>query len=85
MIVSKADYPGPVKIRRALEAAPKDGWAGFQLFFRMSEIEVKSATGLDLVESMLAVYDEVVPAMNACMQIELTASASGVPPIITPS
>ena len=38
----------------------------------MSESEVTGATGLDLVESMLAVYREVVAAMNACMQIELT-------------
>jgi hypothetical protein len=37
----------------------------------MSESDVQSATGLDLVESMLAVYREVVPAMNLCMQIEL--------------
>ena len=39
--------------------------------YRMSENEVQSATGLDLVESMLAVYREVIPAMNLCMQIEL--------------
>ena len=68
---SGADYPGPLKLRRALENAPRNLWAGFQIFYRMSESEVQSATGLDLVESMLAVYREVLPAMNLCMQIEL--------------
>jgi hypothetical protein len=37
----------------------------------MSEDEVYASTGLDLVESMLAVFREVTPAMNLCMQIQL--------------
>jgi len=37
----------------------------------MEEPDVKTATGLDLVEAMLAAYQELVPAMNQCMQIEL--------------
>jgi len=53
-----------------LEAAPKSGWAGFQIFYPMRESEVRGSTGLDLVESMLAVFREVTPAMNLCMQIE---------------
>jgi hypothetical protein len=32
---------------------------------------VRSATGIDLVESMLAVFSEVTPAMNLCMQVQL--------------
>lgn len=71
VLFSETNYAGPLKVRRALANAPKSLWAGFQLFFRMSENEVQSATGLDLVESMLAVYREVIPAMNLCMQIEL--------------
>lgn len=71
VVFSGANYPGPVKLRRALEAAPKSLWAGFQVYYRMDESEAQNATGLELVESMLAVYGEVVPAMNICMQIEL--------------
>ena len=37
----------------------------------MTEDEVSSATGVDLVESMLAVFSEVTPLMNLTMQIEL--------------
>ena len=37
----------------------------------MSESEVRASSGLDLVESMLAVFDEVVPLMNLCMLIRL--------------
>jgi hypothetical protein len=38
----------------------------------MSEDEVLASTGVDLVESMLAVFSEVTPAMNLCMQVQLT-------------
>jgi len=77
-LFSKANYPGPLKLRRALEAAPKNQWAGFQILYRMNESDVQSATGLDLVESMLAVYREVVPAMNRCMQIQLAEAGQDI-------
>ena len=65
------NYPGVLNLRRVLESAPQNQWAGFQLYYRMDENEVMGSTGLDLVESMLAVYREVLPAMNLAMQIEL--------------
>lgn len=68
---SRANFPGVRRLRKVLEAAPKDVWAGFQIFYAMTESEVRSSTGLDLVESMLAVFGEVTPAMNCSMQIEL--------------
>jgi len=73
--VSEGEFAGVAKLRKALEAAPKSHWAGFQLFYPMTESDVRSATGLDLVESMLAVFKEVTPVMNLCMQIELAARA----------
>lgn len=68
---SKANFPTMPKLRRLLEAAPKNRWAGFQVYYPMSENEVRCATGVDLVESMLAVFKEVSPAMNLCMQTRL--------------
>ena len=38
----------------------------------MTEGKVQALTGLDLVESMLAVFREVTPVMNLCMQVQLT-------------
>jgi hypothetical protein len=68
---SKANLPDVSKLRRLLAAAPKAHWAGFQLFFPMTEDEVRSALGPDLVESMLAVFREVTPLMNLTMQVQL--------------
>jgi len=69
---SRDSFPSMQKLRRLLAAAPAAHWAGFQLYYPMSEEEVHASTGLDLVESMLAVFREVTPAMNLCMQIRLT-------------
>ncbi|HOQ45291.1 MAG TPA: hypothetical protein PK157_08230 [Bryobacteraceae bacterium] len=75
------DYPGPQKLRRRLETAAPDCWAGFQLYFPMTEDEVRGATGLDLVESMLAVFDEVAPVMNLCMQVPLPLKENSERPV----
>jgi hypothetical protein len=69
---SRHNFPSMQKLRRLLAAAPAAHWAGFQLYYPMSEDEVHASTGLDLVESMLAVFGEVTPAMNLCMRIQLT-------------
>lgn len=68
---SKHDFPGVTKLRRLLSAAPANHWAGFQLYYPMTEEEVRGSTGGDLVESMLAVFGEVTPLMNLTMQVEL--------------
>jgi hypothetical protein len=68
---SKSNFPSMAKLRKVLDAAPGNHWAGFQLYYPMSEDEVRASTGLDLVESMLAVFGEVTPAMNLTMQIGL--------------
>jgi len=69
---SHDNFPSMHKLRRLLAAAPAAHWAGFQLYYPMSEEEVRASTGLDLVESMLAIFGEVTPAMNLCMMVRLT-------------
>jgi hypothetical protein len=69
--IARSNLPGAAGIRRVLADAPGDDWAGFQLYYPMKEEEVLSATGVDLLESMLAIFDEVRPAMNLCMNIQL--------------
>ena len=65
------NLPGMAGIRKTLEAAAKNRWAGFQVFYAMTEKDVRVSNGTDLIESMLAVFDEVTPLMNLCMQVEL--------------
>jgi hypothetical protein len=69
--ITKKSFPTMARLKKMLEGAPADGWAGFQVYYPMPEKEVRSSSGVDLVESMMAIFDEVTPAMNLCMQIRL--------------
>lgn len=71
----KGNLPVASKLRRILSSAPGDRWAGFQLYYPMTAEEARAASGLDLVEAMLAVFEEVTPAMNACMQVEISLAS----------
>ena len=68
---SKTTLPTVSRLRAALEQAPGDGWAGLLLYFPMDEDAVRGTSGTDLVESMLAIYEEVTPAMRLCAQTPL--------------
>jgi hypothetical protein len=59
------------KLKKALKSAPAHQWAGFQLYYPMSGREVRESTGIDFIESILAIFDEVTPAMNFSMQVPL--------------
>jgi hypothetical protein len=68
---SRSSPPDIARLRKALRDAPGNHWAGLQLYYPMRSQEVRKCTGIDLIESMLAVFGEVTPAMNLCMQIQL--------------
>ena len=68
---SRSNFPPRIRLLRALREVPDREWSGFQVYYPMKETEVKRSTGPDLVEAMLAVFEEVKPLMNRCMQMEL--------------
>ncbi len=71
--VTRRNFPSVAQVRKALRDASPREWTGFQVYYPMSEPEVTGSSGRELVESMLAVFDEVTPMMNSCMQISLLA------------
>ena len=58
-------------LRAALRKCPPQRWAGFQLYYPMPESELRACTGYELTQAIARVFDEVVPAMNCCMDILL--------------
>jgi hypothetical protein len=61
--------PGPLRLRALLEQAPAREWCGVQAYFPIAEADARVMNGTDLIEVMMAVFEEVRPAMNACMQV----------------
>lgn len=66
------NYKSAVQIRQAARKAPRDRWAGFQLYYPMPEQEVRATGGYDFVQAIMGAFSEVIPAMNLCMQITLS-------------
>ncbi len=68
-VFRKSTLPGAGRLRALLDGEPAREWCGFQLYFAMDEADVRAMNGTDLVDTMFAVFDEVRPAMNECMQV----------------
>ena len=67
--LAAADYPVPAALARAAKAIPDDAWGGFQLCYVLPRSELRTMTGDDIVAATLAVFDELVPAMNLVMTV----------------
>lgn len=64
-------FPSADALRSALLGYADPDWVVFQLYYPMPPQEVQQSSGSDLVESILAIMQEVAPVMNECMQIRL--------------
>ena len=69
--ITKSNFPSMARLKKTLDEAPRASWAGFQVYYPMGPNEVRGSSGVDLVESMMAIFEEVTPAMNLCMQVRL--------------
>lgn len=79
-VYSGRHFPSAVRLRRCLMACPDDEWGAFQLYYPMTRMDIRDFNGPDIIESILAVFQEVVPVMNHCMQTRLDRlNAEGAP------
>jgi hypothetical protein len=70
-VFTKRNLPAAARLREILGCAAPREWCGFQLYFALGEADVQAMNGIDLIDTMLAVFDEVRPAMNECMQVPI--------------
>jgi hypothetical protein len=82
-IFDKKNFTSARQIGSAARRCRKDTWAGFQLYYPMTERETHAGTGYELVQAVLGAFAEVVPVMNLCMQTEIRAKRA-VPRIFKP-
>ena len=79
-VFAGADFTSSAQIRAVLEGYPPRQWVGFQLYYPIPAAELRRASGAELVQAICAVFDDVVPAMNACLQVPLESPRrSGAP------
>lgn len=68
---SKSNFPTMFRLRKKLETASPNDWASFMVYFSMKEDEVLQSSGNDIVDAILAIFEEVTPAMKLCIQTAL--------------
>ena len=69
--LTERNFTSPAPLRAALRRCSPQRWAGFQLYYPMPEREVRACTGYELVQAIAGVFEEVIPAMNCCMDVPL--------------
>jgi hypothetical protein len=77
-VFDSKSFPGAGSLLKLIDLAPARHWAGFQVCYVLDEAGIKACSGVELVETMLAVFDEVAPAMNLCMQVPLRLDCPGI-------
>jgi hypothetical protein len=68
---TRRTLPSAPALRRVLAGGPAGEWCGFQLYYPLDEEEVRRMSGPDLIETMMAIFEEARPAMNLTMQVAL--------------
>ena len=69
------------RLRTALKRFAPGEWGGIQLYWPTPEAEVKSTPGPELIDAIMAVFEQVAPVMNLCMY--RPCLAAGKPPTAT--
>jgi hypothetical protein len=73
LVSAAASGVGP--LRTAMRRCAPDQWAGFQLYYPMPAEELRQCSGYELVDAIAGVFEQVIPAMNCCMDVPLAVGA----------
>lgn len=61
-----AHFRGALAVRQVIARAPARQWCGFQLFYPVSEEEIRTMEGRDILDALLAIFSEVTPILDLC-------------------
>jgi hypothetical protein len=86
LVLDRGNFSTAAQLARAARRISPERFGGFQLYYPMPRAELRCCSGYDLVKAVLAVFQEVIPAMNLCMQVGLVEgqSPSARPDSVTP-
>jgi len=57
----------PSALRAVLRKFPRNAWGGFQLYWPFGEEEVRGTEGGELIEAVVAAFEETAPVLDLCM------------------
>jgi hypothetical protein len=68
-VFTAANFKGVAPLARACRDMPPGEWGGFQLCYVLSKADLQGLGGDEIIATILAIFDEVAPAMNAVMTV----------------
>lgn len=75
-VLGRDNFSSAARLRTAARRIPPEHWGAFQLYYPLPGAEVRRCSGYELVRAVRAVFTEVIPAMNLCMQVPLVPAES---------
>jgi len=81
LVLDRKAFTSASQLASAARRIAPQAFGGFQLYYPMRARELRACSGYELIKAVLAVFAEVLPAMNLCMQVPL---AFGQPPAPRP-
>lgn len=67
----KTTFRSARQLAEAMGRAKDREWAGFLLYYPISERELRSCSGQELTAAIMAAFRATVPVMNLCMEVPL--------------
>jgi hypothetical protein len=72
LLLDRERFRSIAQLAGAARRISPERFGGFQLYYPMPESELHDCPGPELVRAIVAVFAEVLPAMNLCMQVPLS-------------
>jgi hypothetical protein len=73
LVLDRSSFSSASQLADAARRIAPEAFGGFQLYYPMPARELRGCSGYELIRAVLAVFSEVLPAMNLCMQVPLEA------------
>jgi hypothetical protein len=71
LVLDRGSYTTAARLATAARGIAPERFGGFQLYYPIPQRELRKCAGYELIKAVLAVFAELVPAMNLCMQVPL--------------
>jgi hypothetical protein len=68
-------FKGARQLSRLLSGSPDSAWCGFQVYYPFTRKAIREMSGTEASEAILAVFAEVTPLMERCLQTPLVTEA----------
>lgn len=76
LVLDRKSYGTAAQLARAARRIAPESFGGFQVYYPLPVKDLRIFSGYEIVKAVMAVFGEVIPVMNLCMQVSLVEGKS---------